>query len=523
MKRAVFSQTAWLVLYDLRQQGRERGSLLLLAVALVLASIALAQGHHVSRATAHTTQQALSQQASALTVARADAAIYFANPTDPKFTPLRWWRSAFDLRGYAYREHLGFAAKPLLPGAALAIGQADVLPAVVRVRAESMDSVRQGADISHPQRLAAGRFDLMFFVVCLWPLVLLAISLSVLTQDREHRRLPALALLGVSPQQLLLAQVVARTLVVTAALVLGVGLLGALMGALPASAAGLSAWALWSATVLAYSLFWAGVAALVCARAAHRSTAAFAGFGAWVGIVVLLPALLAAGVSVGAPMPSREAYIVAVRDATDQVQANRISVLTRFYDQHPEWRPERIAIDKLPAPVTRLARAIELERALADVNARFEQARERQAALLHGFSLLSPASLSFEALSALAGHDAARHQQFLAEVQQHQQALRDFFQARIQQAALNEERQPCALVGSAPSTGTCKGSYGFDDFQAVPRFVPSAALSAAPGLTGAVAVLLAWALGLLALAGWWARPPRPSRAFSASTFQPRSP
>ena len=105
-------------------------------VALVLAGLSLAQGESFRRAVVEATHQARAQQANAQSAVQTAAAAYFANPADPQYAKLRWWRSAFDLRGYAFREHLEFAAKPLLPGAALAIGQADVLPAVVRVRAD---------------------------------------------------------------------------------------------------------------------------------------------------------------------------------------------------------------------------------------------------------------------------------------------------------------------------------------------------------------------------------------------------
>lgn len=520
-------QMGWLVIYDLRQQWRERGTRALLAVALLLASLALWQGESFRRSSAAAIELAAVQQAAAVQAAEAEAAAFFANPGDPRWDNLKWWRSTFDLRGYAFREHLGLAAKPLLPGAAFAIGQADVLPGVVRVKAESMDSVRQSADIAHPARLASGRFDLMFFVVCLWPLVLLAGTLSVLTQDRERLRLPALALLGVGPRQVLLAQAVARVLAASTVLVVVMGLLALQMGALPPSAAGLAAWAAWAGLTTLYSLFWAAVAALVCAHASNRSTAAFASFGAWVAIVVLLPALLSAAVSLAAPQPSREAYIVAMRGAADEVQANRASVVARFYDQHPEWKPERTALDKLPAAVTRLARAAELERAMAGVDAQFEQARQRQARLLHTFSLISPVSLAHEALSTLAGHSAARHQQFVAEVQVHQRLLRDFFQARIQQAALNDERQPCPVVGATPNAGTCLGSYGFKDFNAVPRYQAGPSLSAVPtGVPASAAVLAAWALALLALAAWWVRRPAGGRPavppFSAASVRQTS-
>lgn len=484
----------WLGAYDLRLQVREPATWALLAVALVLALLALRQGDSFQRAQQQAVALAMDQQQRAQEQAQAEATRYFAHPEDPQYAKLRWWRTAFDLRGYAFREHLGYAVRPALPGAALSIGQADVLPAVVRVRAENMASVRQSGDIEHPMRLAAGRYDLGFFVTCLWPLVLLALTLSALTQDREKRRLPVLALQGAAAHQLLLAQVLARVLAATALLVAVVAVAALALGALPATAAGLAALAAWGAVVLALSLFWAGVAALVCARSATPTTAAFAGFAAWVLLVVLLPALLAAAVSLAAPAPSRESHVVAMRDATDSVQNNRLALLQRFYDQHPEWRPERTGLDKLPAATTRLTRAAEVERELAGVEASFAEAQARQARLWQGLGLLSPVSLGHELLARQAGHDAGRHQRFIAEVGAHQRQLREFFQARIQQAARSDERQPCPT--------TCAGGWGFADFAQVPRFEASAALARAPSVLPRAVVLAGWGLLLLGAAAW---------------------
>ena len=501
------NQICWLVAYDLRQQLRERGSWLLLTVAMVLAVLALLQGDAQRRATEAAAQAALAQQNQSIQAAQAEAAAYFANPDNPRYADMRWWRSAIDVRGYAFREHVDFAVKPELPGAALAIGQSDVLPAVVRVRAESMDAVRHAAEIEHPMRLAAGRYDLGFFITTLWPLVLLALTLSALTQDRHHKRLPALALLGVSPAQVLMAQVVARVLVAAVMLVLVIGAAAVIVGALPASIAGFAAWARWAFVVFSVSLFWAGVAALVCARAANPTTAAFAGFVAWVALVMLIPAVLSAAVTLAAPLPPRENNIVAMRDATDRVQSTRVAVMQRFYDQHPQWRPQNVPLAKLPSAVTRLARAIELENVMASVQADFSRAQARQAALWQRVAWASPVSLGFELLTEQSGHNGARHQQFLGEVEQHQSRLRDFFQARIQLAALSDERQPCKT--------TCAGGYGFTDFAAVPRFSASAALLQQPVMPSAATALLAWAAVLLASAIWLTRKTR-SRAMHAA-------
>ena len=464
-------QAAWLALYDLKSLWRERGPLWLLAVAIALALFALAQGAQFQARVQQAAQAAQAQETAARDSAQQLARDYFANPGDARFSELKWWRSPVDIRGYAFREHLGFAIKPALPGAALAVGQADVLPAYVRVRAESMESAASAYEIEHPARLAVGRFDLMFFTVYLWPLVLLALGCSVLTQERETRRLPALQLQGVAPWRLLLAQVLTRTLFATALLVVAVVAAALSTGVVAATAQGAAALAHWAGIVLLYTLFWAGVVAAVCALCSQRVTAAFAGFGAWVLFAVLAPALLTAAVGLAAPLPSRELYVDAMRAATDRVNADRVQMLARFYDQHPQWRPAKTAIDKLPSAVTRLARAQEQERLLAEVSNRFDSARAQREALFARWSWLSPVTQASTALARAAGTDAQRHRAFMAEAQAHHGRLREFFQARIQQAALRDEQAPCAA--------TCLAGYGFDDFDAVPVFRASPALSQA--------------------------------------------
>ena len=512
-----WQQAAWLALYDLKSLWRERGPLWLLLVAVVLALLALAQGASFHSRVQVATQAAQAQELAARGSAAALAQTYFANPADPQFTELKWWRSPVDIRGYAFREHLSFAVQPALPGAALAVGQADVLPAYVRVRAESMEGAASAYEIEHPARLAVGRFDLMFFVIYLWPLALLALGSSVLTQEREARRLPGLHLQGVASWRLLLAQVLTRTLGATAVLLLTVVAAALIAGIVPATGegagAGARALATWSGIVVLYTLFWAGVVAVVCSLCAQRVTAAFAGFGAWVLLTVLAPALLTAGVSLAAPVPSRELYIDALRDAGDRVSSNRVQMLERFYDQHPQWRPVKTALDKLPGAVTRLARAQEQERLLANVSGRFEAARTQRDTLFARWSWLSPVTLASVALARTAGTDAQRHRVFMAEAQAHHQRLRDFFQAGIQQAALRDEQAPCPV--------TCRGGYGFEDFDAVPTFSASPALlQATPFGAGAIAIA-AWALALLALAVWRVAAPRAPAV--SHPYQPSTP
>lgn len=480
-----------LIAYDLRSQLRERGTMVLLAVALLLALFGLYEGQRFERQSRTAVLAASTQEVQARATAALLAQRYFAQPDAPEFAVLQWWRTPVDIRGYAFREHVGFAAKPGVAGAALAVGLADLLPSYVRVRAESMESARTALEIEHPALLAVGRYDLMFFVVYLWPLILLALTTSVLTQDRESLRLRALQLQGVKLGRMLDAQVAARTLAATGLLIAACALAALLSGAIPATADGLTALAKWSGVVLLYSLFWAAVAIAVCAACANRMMAAFASFGAWLVLAILIPAALSVAVQAGAPVPQRERYVQAMRDAGDQVAANKLASLARFYDAHPSWKPAG-ALDQVPAAVSRLQRAQELERVMAGVDRQFQQAADRRQQWFDRLQGLSPVTLAYQSLTALAGSDGARHQRFMAEVQQHQQALRDYFQQAIQQAALGDQRAPCLK--------TCLGGYGFHDFEMVPTFTPSPALAAVSPWSGPLALLPVWIAALLGIA-----------------------
>ncbi|MDC8757292.1 DUF3526 domain-containing protein [Janthinobacterium fluminis] len=506
-------QILTLIRYDLRSQLRERGTILLLALSLALALFGLSEGARFARLGAQATAAASAQQDAARIDAVALAARYFAAPADAALAALPWWRNPADVRGYAFYQHVGFAAKPAAAGAPLAIAQADVLPAYVRVRAESMESVRTAVEIEHPARLAAGRFDLLFFVVYLWPLVLLTLTLSVLTQERESRRLRALQLQGVGLGRLLLAQLLARSLLASAALVAAVALAALLSGALPLNGGAALALLLWGGAVLLYSLFWAGVASVVCALCHTRMTAAFAGFGAWLVLAILLPGALTTAVRLGAPLPSRESYVQAMRDASDVVQANRLGSLARFYDQHPEWKPGRTALDKVSSSVTRIHRAQELERALLPVEQAFDGARQRQQRLFGQLAVASPVTLAYQALAEIAGNDSARQQAFIGEVRLHQLRLRDFFQSAIQEAALGDELQECAA--------TCLGGYGFRAFDAVPRFRASAGLAQTPLPAPRAGALALWAAVLFGLALLALRRAAPGRRRAAGDSPPR--
>jgi len=119
----------------------------------------------------------------------------------------------------------------LAPGplTALAIGQSDLLPYYHDVNIYTNESsFHQNGEVENPLNLMVGRFDLAFAVVYLLPLLILALSFNVLSEEREQGTLALTLSQPVAARSVATLKLAFRALVV-AGIVLGVSLLGALV------------------------------------------------------------------------------------------------------------------------------------------------------------------------------------------------------------------------------------------------------------------------------------------------------
>lgn len=447
-----------LIRFEALRFMRDRAALGILTAALVATLLGLANGAAWMRQQQSAIDGVLARQTEALAQSRQAAARWFAAP-DPKVS---WWTNPADLRGYIFEAHEAYAIKPPRPLAALGIGQGDVQPSYMRVKVDSLDTALSRHEFDHPLRLALGRFDATFVVIYLWPLALLALGFTVLTEDRASSRLALLQTHGASVRTVAAAGFCVRSGAAMLALVAAVWLGTLAFGVFPAQAVG--GLAMWTLIVLAYLGFWTLVCALICARTADPMSAAFRAFAAWVIIAVALPSLSSVLPQTIAPTPSGAEYIVAQRDALDRVTRGSLALIESFYDDHPELRPAKTPIPKLPWSTTRPIRITEQERAMAPVETQFEAAYERQAGVFAVASWLSPATLAAESLLRLTGNDQARHRDFVRQVRGYNRELREFFFPRLLAAAAKETDISC---------GACLEIYGFNDFDAVPQFKPA--------------------------------------------------
>lgn len=374
------------------------------------------------------------------------------------------------------------------PLAEFAVGSADLRPSKADIaatgRAEDMFRFYQ---VDNPALLALGRFDLAFVIVYLVPLLVLGLSYSVLSADRESGSLALLLAQPLTAGQLAWARIALRTSLVAVSVIAATVLCWLLFAADPVSSQSVARLLAWCAVTALYCAFWGALAGLVASRNRGSDSNALVLLLCWTLFTLLLPAtigLLAQWIS---PTPSRLEYITAARAAENAANAQGRELLQGYLLDHPEIEATQ---GSAVAPFIKTFVLVQqrVESAVAPLAAEFDQRLEQQRAIAGTLAFLSPSSLVQSALAELAGSSLARHRRFEAE-------------ARALRQDWLEALQPPIIAGRRLTA---------EEFAALPRpqFEEHDASRALRGAIAPGGLLLLYGV----LVGMWAR--RQFRQFS---------
>ncbi len=214
-----------------------------------------------------------------------------------------------------------------------AIGQRDLNPTMMRIRALAIEGQIYETDSANPELGLTGRFDFAFVAAYLMPLIVLFVFYDLFATERENGRLNLLRVTAQKARLLWWPRVLLRLLgILLAALIpLWFGMLlegTALRAAIGSSLAVLVQLILWTALVL-----------LVASRPSLRSeTVAAMGFGIWVLLTLAIPVIgkVAIEQTVSGTKGPEVSLVQreAVNDAWDLPIADTMDA---FYASHPEW------------------------------------------------------------------------------------------------------------------------------------------------------------------------------------------
>jgi len=325
---------------------------------------------------------------------------------------------------------------PSEPLALLAIGQSDLHAVNVKAYLWSSQGVMWAkSELQNPVNLQAGRFDLAFVVVWLFPLLVLMLSYNLLAAEREDGTLALLLSQPVSLRQILLGKALARAMVAIGGFST-LALFAILTGLLSIRIQpfqwtillGLCGWLL---LVMGYGLFWLLLAVLVNLQhhSAAKNVVTLA--GAWLLLVLVIPSLLSSAAAMLYPMPPRAELIIADREAEPNIARDGARALASFWQAHPELKPTAPTIEINDSRRQVLAIFLANNHAFEAVAQRYDEQLARQQRWLNWFGWCSPAVVMNEALQSLAGTGSAHFQHFRADVWQWVQAQRAFFVPKI--------------------------------------------------------------------------------------------
>ncbi len=329
------------------------------------------------------------------------------------------------------------------PLTALAVGQSDLLPYYYDVNIYTNESsFHQNGEVENPLNLMVGRFDLAFVLIHLLPLLVLALSFNVLSEEREQGTLALTLSQPVSARGVVTAKLAFRAL-----LVLGMALAASLLGAVATGGFGAPGQVLlWCATLVAYTLFWFGLAAWVNSLGRSSAWNATVLVGAWLVLVVVLPAAINIASGLLHPLPSRVQMVTVQREASNDAVNRRSELLARYLEDHPEMAGGVVA-EEPGLGALAWAATDEVNRRLEEVTGEHDARRAEQIALVRRYRFLSPALLAQEVLIDAAGTGDARFASFQSQVRAFAEQWREFFVPAI----LAGEQMDASVLPNLPS------------------------------------------------------------------------
>jgi ABC-2 type transport system permease protein len=328
-----------------------------------------------------------------------------------------------------------YAVLPPTPLSPLAVGQSDLLPYYFKMTTDAKETALAATEIENPHRLLAGRFDLAFVLIYLYPLLILALAYNLLSAEREQGTLVLALSQPVSFRTLVLGKVLLR-LAVFLTTVIGLALVASLVVGIDLGAPGaLPRLGLWLLAVMLYGLFWFAMAVAVTALGKPSATNAMVLAGAWLVLVVLIPSALSMTATTMHPVPSRVEMIQAMRVASDEATAEGSTLLARYYEDHPELATGDTQQAMNDFNMVRVAVGAEVERRVRPVLDRYTERLAAQQQVVGRARFLSPAVLMQDALNDIAGTGMARHREFVRQVEDYHDRWRTYFVKLVFQRA----------------------------------------------------------------------------------------
>ena len=319
-------------------------------------------------------------------------------------------------------NYLRVAAMPPGDLAVIATGQSDIYSHYVKPVLYGESFELNYTELSNPVQLMFGSFDISFVVIYLLPLIVIAFTYNIVSQEREEGTLQVVASQPISIFQWMLQKALIRYLLLAGILVTIILILLTIVGVPFIQNVGkLSMFLL---IAVGYMLFWFVIACLVNLHGQSSANNAVVLIGWWILLVLLVPSSINQVASSFHPVPSRARLINELRVVNNEAEKKADELLANFLRDHPElagfeggsqgWK-EYFATQDL------------IKSEIQPVLDEYESKLESQQDWVDRSRFISPALLIQNSFNELAGTSTRDYEDYRQQVADFSVVWRDFF------------------------------------------------------------------------------------------------
>ncbi len=303
----------------------------------------------------------------------------------------------------------------------LAIGQSDLYTHQMTISSREDLATMSFNELNNPVQLLFGNFDLSFVLAYLIPLLIIAFTYNLKSQEIETGRFRLLASNPIDINLWLLQRYIVRfialSIIVTVVLVITMSLI-----AIDFNSKLLEFFAL----TYAYTAFWFALAFLVNVFGSSSARNAVSLLSLWIVLVLIVPTVINQMANTIYPIPSRVALLNEIRSTKKELGKEQDKVLDEYLRNHPElirnegenaygyWQGFYASQEMT-------------EKRLEPLISVFDKQLDRQQNWIKAWGILSPAVVFQNGATQLAGTSSLHYNAFKNQVKDFSIQWRDHF------------------------------------------------------------------------------------------------
>ena len=309
---------------------------------------------------------------------------------------------------------------------AISIGQSDVNPLLQTVTIRGLEGQKYDTDFENPSLLMSGNLDLGFVIIYLFPLLLIAMTFNLYSEEKELGTWKILAAQTSSKARFLFKKLIVRIGFVFAILIVLMFLASAILQLEMDQ----NFWAIFIQSIL-YLLFWSALCFWMISLLKSSSFNALALISVWVVLTILIPALVNNYVINAYQVPEALDAMVEQRDGYhEKWDLEKDATMTGFYEVYPQYKNYEVPEDKF-SWIWYYGMQHNGDLAAKETSAEMKEKIMMRNTVSENIALFVPTMHAQLSFNSLAGTDMLNHLDFLNALTEFHENLRLGFYTKI--------------------------------------------------------------------------------------------